>query len=80
MVKLPSEEARKALIEVIGTKYSGEDYFDLVDRVYTRIEHGIIPVYDVRLDLTKERSLQQLLRMYSYLRDRDIKHKWRVFV
>ena len=74
--KLPRDEARRALLNTIGSRYRGERYFELVDRVYTEVENAYIPVYDVRLSLSQDSSLEQLLNFYTPLRDYDIQTKW----
>jgi hypothetical protein len=74
--KIAKELAKRALLDTIGHKYRGDEYFVEVDRVYTLVRDGIVPVYDVRLCLTRGKSLQQLLGFYSHLRNVDIHGKW----
>jgi hypothetical protein len=74
--KVNNENAKNTLLQTIGSKYRGKRYFGLVDRVYTRIEDGIIPIYDVQLYPDGVNSLDQLLDFYESLRKVDIRTGW----
>jgi hypothetical protein len=75
-VKVTTDEAKRTLLDTIGARYGGERYFEVVDRVYTRVETGFIPIYDVRLSLSKGLSLRDLRSMYTRLRAEDIGKGW----
>lgn len=74
--KISTGQAKSSLLGVIGSRYRGLTRFELVDRVYTRVEGGIIPIYDVRLRVPRDKSIDDLLDEYSLLRDVDAREKW----
>lgn len=79
-VKISTDEAKRVLLETIGALYRGEQYFQVVDRVYTRLQTGFMPVYDVQLSLPEGLSLHELLNMYDRLRIGGINKGWYVLL
>jgi hypothetical protein len=77
-VKISTDDAKRVLLDTIGLTYRGERYFDVVDRVYTRLQTGFMPVYDVRLSLPEGLSFHQLLNMYDGIRIAGIRRGWYV--
>jgi hypothetical protein len=74
--KITTDEAKCVLLNTIGSIYRGEQYFELVDRVYARLQIGFIPVYDVQLSLPKGLTLDHLLNMYDHLRIGGLRRGW----
>jgi hypothetical protein len=78
--KIPTDEAKRVLLETIGVIYRGEQYFQVVDRVYARLGNGFIPVYDVQVSLPEDLTLHQLFNRYDRLRIGGLKRGWYVLL